>query len=773
MTGDTTWTVTKTDTAPEALASATSVFTISNGYLSLKGNLLEYRPKPLPSTIVNGVYDLADMVAFIRPTKHERRYLDAEHFDEATPSPSVANLPNPLFVQVFVDGEEISFTRGEISGFRQDYDLRTGVYSYGYDYRDSRGRTTRIRMERFCDMTRVHRAAMRYWVTPLDYSGKITIRSGIDGTVVSNLMGDKQFKVTGHEVGGSACSLTSRTIDRGIWVETLVANVFDPAVEASGVVEDERVCLVAAADAAAGMSVTLDKCIVISTTEDARHGVTCRAKDELAEMLSQGFERAKAANEDWWRRTWERVDVQIEGDDLAQLYLRFCLFHLMSAAPRHTDKLSVPCKLLTGEYYQGNTFYDTDLYTEPFYLFTDPEIARHCLSYRWEGLVPGREIARSLGYEGAKFAWQAGPYGEECLGKWWRFTHTNIHIDGDVALSLMHYWLATGDIDFVAEKGIDILVESARFYASRARRDASGGYHLDDVAGPDEGHCESVDNFYTNLLARKTLSWAAGMLETLIRERPDDHGRVAWRLGISPEEPTRWRDVAQGLTFLYDPATKVYEQCVGFHQLAPIPPDLLENRQAWFVTVFPYQALNQPDVVMGMVLLPDEFPEDVRRANWEFYKNKSMNFSSMSFVINSLMAVDMGEMDYAYEQFLISAGEDLDEDLTGRRDTAEGLHGTASGGAWMAAVFGFGGFRITERGLSIRPRLPEQWRSLRYNAVVRGEVLSVEVDRSTVRVSVGSEKGVELDAVVAGKTLTLRSGQTYETAVDGGTAARE
>jgi len=755
------WTVEKTDTTPSALASANSVFTVSNGYLSLKGNLLEYRRGPLPTTIINGVYDVADMVAFIRPTKHERRYLDPEYFDDAVPSPSVANLPNPLYVQVFVDGEEISFTRGEVADFRQEYDLQAGVYSYTYVYRDSRARTTRIRMERLCDMSNVHRAAMRYSVTPLDYSGTIVFRTGIDGTVVSNLQGDKQFEVIGREVQDNSCILEARTLDRGIVVKAAAANVFSCPAQVRGTVEDERVYVTACVDAHAGRQITLHKYIVLSSSEDARHGVTCDVRDELGELTSLGFDRFRSEQAEWWRRTWDTADVRIDGDDLAQLYLRFCIFHLLSASPRHTDKLSVPCKLLTGEYYQGNTFYDTDLYIEPFYLFTNPEIARHCLNYRWEGLGPAREIARSLGYEGAKFAWQAGPYGEECLGKWWRFTHTNIHINGDVALSLIQYCLATGDMDFMAEKGVDILVESARFYAARARRDVDGRYHLDDVAGPDEGHCESTDNFYTNLLARKTLEWACDTLETLRSGRPSDYERTVRRLAVSPEEPEKWRAVARGLVFLFDPETKLYEQCEGFYRLKPIPADLLDNRRTWFVTVFPYQALNQPDVVMGMVMLPDEFPEDVRRANWRFYRDKSMNFSSMSFVINSLMAKDMGEMDYAYKQFLISAGEDLDEDLTGRRDTAEGLHGTASGGAWMAAVFGFGGLRLTQRGLSINPRLPEHWNSLDYKCVVRGELLCVHVEHSKVAVTVGTRKEVKIDAVIAGRQTTLTSGGVY------------
>ena len=369
MTDHSNWIVTKTDTAPKALAAAASVFTVANGYLSLKGNLLEYRSGPLPSTIINGVYDVADMVALIRPTKHERRYLDPEYFDDAAPSPSVANLPNPLYVQVLVDGEEISFTRGEITGFRQDCDLRAGVYSYGYDYRDTRGRTTRVRMERFCDMTNTHRAWLRYSITPLDYSAGISIRTGIDGTIVSNLQGDRQFEVVKSEVIGDRCFHRVRTLDRGIDVDVAVANLINTTSMVTHVIEDRRVYNTFAVAASAGKPIILDKCISISSSEDARHGVECDGRD-LSASVSLVFDRARADQADWWRQTWERVDVQIEGDDLAQLYLRFCLFHLMSAAPRHTDKLSVPCKLITGEYYQGNTFYDTDLYIEPFYLFT-------------------------------------------------------------------------------------------------------------------------------------------------------------------------------------------------------------------------------------------------------------------------------------------------------------------------------------------------------------------------------------------------------------------
>ncbi len=753
-----TWIVTKTETDSHSIGNANTVFTTANGYLSLKGSLLEDRSGTYPTTILAGVFDVADMIAFIRPTKHERRYLDPEFFDDAKPSPSVANLPDPLFIQVFVEGVELSFRRGNIDSFAQHYDMRTGLYTYEYILEQPNGRKTKISASRFADMSRVHTVAMRYSVTPINYSGRITIRSGIDGSVRSNLQKDRQFDVLEASGDDGKCFVHAKTLARGIDVNILVETVMQNPLRT--VVEHERVYSVFETNAEEGRTVTIDKHIAISSSEDVRHGVECDIQTELEESVSLGFDSALKRQEAAWRELWDRCDVQIEGDDLVQLYLRFCLFHLLSAAPRHTDKLTVPCKLLSGEHYQGTVFYDTDLYIEPFYLFTLPQVARHCLNYRWHGLKHGREIAKLLGYKGAKFAWQSGPYGEECLGRWWRFTHTNIHIDSDVAYSLMQYWLATGDTDFMAERGIDMLVESSRFYTSRAvLNSATGQYDLVNVSGPDEGHCESTNNFYTNLLAQKTLVWTNEMLETLRKIRPADFDSAISRLSIKEQEMNEWQKVADGLTFYFDTKTKIYEQCEGFHQLKPAPADLLEGRTAWFATVFPYQALNQPDVVMGMVLLRDEFKEDIMRANWDFYKDKSMNFSSMSFVINSIMAKEMGEMENAYRDFLISAGEDLDDELTGRRDTADGIHGTASGGAWMAAVFGFGGVRLSEQGLAINPRLPKHWKSLKFNLALQNALLSFEVTQNTVSVNVDADKATEISATIAGKPVILGTGE--------------
>jgi kojibiose phosphorylase len=761
-----TWRIVNTSPAPHTLGQWNSVATISNGYLGLKGNLAEQRDGYSPVTLIHGVYDELDMFSQIRASNEPRRYLDPRYFDSAGKSPAVANLPDPLFMQVFVGEREVTLGRGEVGSFAQVLDLQTGVYRYSFDYRDGAGHTTRIEMERFAALRHAHRVFMRYTITPLDHHAAIRVHSGISGRVRSNTTGERQFRVS--ELWAwppERCRLTAHTPARQHDVRLGVLNTLQggPPSEMAGVAEHDAVYTRYSFHMPTPVvPIVLERCVVLVSTEDLRHGAVADLEAELDAAAAQGFAAALAEQRAAWDALWQRCDVQIDGDDPAQLGLRFCLYHLLAAAPRFSDRLSVPVKLLTGEYYQGNTFYDTDLYIVPFYTFTQPELARTCLSFRYEGLRPGREIARPLGYDGAKFAWQAGPQGEECLGRWWRFTHTNIHINADVAYAVVQYYRATGDERFLAERGIDLLVETARFFASRAVYDAARDrYDLHDVAGPDEGHCESTNNFYTNCLAIRNLRWAADLLGHLATADPPAHAAALRRLAFQSDEPEKWRHVADRLTLLFDPQTLLYEQCAGFYGLKPLPPDLLEDRKVWFATVAPYQALNQPDVVMGLLLLRDEFPLDVRRANWEYYKDKSLNFSSMSFAINALMAADLGLLDEAYKNFIITTGVDLDEALTGRKDTYAGIHGTACGGAWLAAIFGFGGVHLSDQGLSIRPNLPPRWNSLRFNLALRGVVVNVAIDREQVVLQVGHERKIQIPATVAGQSLTLKTGETY------------
>jgi kojibiose phosphorylase len=751
-----TWTITNIKHDAQSLAHFNSVFTCANGYLAVKGNLSGTRDGPCPVTLINGVYDELDMLSGIGESAQPRPWLDPQHFADAPNRPAIANLPNPLSLRIFVAGRELLISQNTVRSFEQTLNLKSGVY---------RCRTTHesgltIETTRFASLAHPHRIFMRVVVTPNVEVGPIRVLSGISTAVRSNEVAERQSKIERMNVDDTrgVCLLDVRTGARRIDVRMGVAHIVQSTqrYKSRAIVESDAVCM--EYEFAGDGPFTIERFAAATCSEDGRHGVEAALSGELDAATHQGFDAALEEHAAEWRALWERTDVQIDGDDDAQRAIRFCIYHLLASAPRFTDKLSVPVKLLTGEYYQGNTFWDTDLYILPFYVFAAPEIARSCLNFRVEGLEPGREIARKLGCQGAKLAWQAGPYGEECLGNWYRFTRTNIHINADAVYALVQYVRASGDETFLIERGIDVLVESARFYVSRAAYDESrDAYDIHHVAGPDEAHCDSTNNFYTNYLVKRTLIWAAEQVERL--RQGDAVGGIEQRLKLEPDEPTRWRHVADRLTLLFDPKTRLYEQCEGFFELPPPPADVLADRKDWFVPLHAYKAMNQPDVVMAMMLFRDDFDADVLRANWEFYKKRSMNFSSMSYPVNAIMAAEMGEMDEAYRNFMIAAGMDLDPSLTDRNDTHAGLHGTAMGGAWMAAVFGFGGVRLTESGLRIEPKLPEKWQALRFALTLRGALLNVCIDRDHVTLSVKDGRAIDLPITVAGQSVTLTADQ--------------
>lgn len=765
-----TWRVEKHGWHPDRLPQHNSIFTICNGYWALKGLLLEDRGAILPTTIVNGVYDLCNMFATIPPSKEKRWYLEEDHFDKGAPSPSVANLPSPVHVRAFVDGVELCVQRGVIEDFTQALDLRDAVYTYSYVYTDEHGRRTRIEMARFCDATAWHVAHLRYTLTPLNYSARLRLVSGIDGAVRSNVVGDVQLDVTGMRLlPRRGCLLAARTRDRRIDVQVAIRNAVSVKnARRRALLESARIAEEFDIRLTQGVPVTLEKQMVICTSEDARHGVDADVTAELAHAARRGFTSALRAHSDQWRTWWQRADVVISGDDLAQLYLRFCLHHLIAAAPKHTDKLSVPVKLLTGEYYQGNTFYDTDTYIVPFYTHVMPQWSRACLRWRHLGLEPARAIARAQGYRGAKFAWQAGPYGEECLGQWWRFIHSNIHINADVVYALLQYAEVTGDTDFLLGVGLEILVETARFYTSRAEYDAANDcYHLHGVAGPDEGHCTSTDNFYTNYLAQQSLLAAAALVEQHGAQSTKNVDCNRHALSIDPSEIAQWREVGHKLRFLFDPRTRIYEQYDGFYQLEDVSDDFFarrRDRKEWFAPVRRYQAIHQPDVTMAMLLYRHQFADDVFAANHRFYYPRTMNFSSMSYGLNAMACKEVGDMDGARENFLITAGMDIDEELTGRGDTAFGMHGTACGGAWLAVVPGFVGAAVRDGCLYLKPRLPKGWQAVTFTLVLCGTPYRLCVTHDAVEITAEDAASPRLPVEIWGRRVECWDGATLRVA---------
>ncbi|MFN0070928.1 MAG: glycosyl hydrolase family 65 protein, partial [Chloroflexota bacterium] len=476
-----------------------------------------------------------------------------------------------------------------------------------------------------------------------------------------------------------------------------------------------------------------------------------------------GMEPAMPADELWrrheqaWRERWAQADVTIDGPVADQAAVRFAAYHLIGAADPSNPHVSIGARGLTGEAYRGHVFWDTEMYLLPFYSLTQPPAARSLLMYRFHTLDAARAKARSLGFRGALYAWEAADTGEETTPEqvigfdgqivpiWTgRLAH---HISADIAYAVLHYWWITADDQFMQDAGAEIVIETARFWASRATREGDGLYHMRDVVGPDEYHERVDDNAYTIGLAQWTLRESSRLVERLQGEFPVAFGALQEKLGLQPEESGQWLQVADGLCIRQDELTGVIEQFEGFHALDPIdlasyeprvvPMDVLLGRERTRGA----KVIKQPDVLMLLYLLPEVFGSDALAANFKYYDPLTGHGSSLSPGIHAAISARLGGTDQAYRYFQQAAAIDLDDRMG---NAAGGVHMAAQGSVWQAAVMGFGGAQPGANELRVHPRLPDAWATLTFPLQWRGRSLRFAANGDDQSLSVGLESGAPL-----------------------------
>lgn len=472
---------------------------------------------------------------------------------------------------------------------------------------------------------------------------------------------------------------------------------------------------------------------------------------------AEGFDRLLGEHRAAWATRWEDADIEIDGDPDLQLAVRFSLFHLMGSAADEGEA-AVGARGLTGPGYRGHVFWDADTFVLPFFAATHPASARAMLEYRIRRLDVALERARREGLRGARFPWESARTGEDVTPRWVRDRAGRVvpirtgqleeHIVGQVALAACTYVDWTGDEAFAAGPGLRLLVETARWWASSARRAPDGRAHLFGVIGPDEYHEPVDDNAFTNVLARWNLTRAAAEVE----ERGADD------LGVGAEEVAAWRDLAGALVDGYDPSTGVYEEFARFFDLEPlliaevaprrpIVADLLLGRDR----VMAAQVVKQADVLMLHHLLPEEVVPGSLEPNLRYYEPRTAHGSSLSPAIHAALFARVRDHDRALEALHLAARIDLD-DLT--LTTASGLHVATMGGLWQALVYGFAGLRPRAGHLAVDPRLPPAWSGLGVRVRFLGRRVQVRIEHDRLHLVADGPVGIEVD----GRTYTVEPG---------------
>ncbi|MBC2595217.1 glycoside hydrolase family 65 protein [Ruficoccus amylovorans] len=735
-------------------------FLIGNGYLGLRGTLEEHGPAELAACTISGLYDR-----------------DGDKWREPV------NAPAAFGVKVSANGEACSTLTASIVSHRQWLELDKAVHYRQTRLRLSGGNEITLASSRFLSLENKHLGVLRFSVNTQE-DCELLIETGIDGDIWDingpHLKDFRAAQIEGMltldaQTGELAIPVTTAAVVHG---EKLPAPEF--AAGPQSVYHRYRL------QARAGDTFTFTKYIGLHTGADTE-APAASAADTVTNAATTGYESLLESHVRCWEKRWRNSDVRIEGDEDAQLALRYSIYHLLIACPTD-DRASIPARGLSGQVYKGAIFWDTEIFMLPFFDHTQPELARHLVNYRYHTLDGARRKAAEYGFRGAYYAWESQETGDDACTLFnitdvltnrpmrTYFRDKQVHISADVALAVWRHATLTGDLDVLTDGGAEVILECARFFYSYAwYKPERDRYEILDVDGPDEYHERVNNNAFTSVMARATLDIALKAVELLERERPDFCAALIERLGFAEDLP-RLADMRDKLFIpAPDARTRVIEQFSDYFKLEDSTPAALKERlldpnEYWGGAngvATSTQVIKQADVVLMLHLFSGSYDAATKAANWDYYEPRTEHGSSLSPCVYALLAAELGRTEWAYKYFLRTATIDL----TGKSKQfvgplyIGGTHPAANGGAWMAAVLGFGGLRTGEGDVvCIAPRLPSAWTGLSFRFCRRGQWFTVSVTTDEISVSADPVNTAQQDFNLDGTPRSCSPGETVKAA---------
>ncbi|HJR89402.1 MAG TPA: glycosyl hydrolase family 65 protein [Aeromicrobium sp.] len=747
------------------LGTTETLFAVANGYLGMRGNVEEGRDSHTHGTFINGFHETW-------PIQHAE-----EAYGFARIGQTIVNVPDAKVIRLYVDDEPLLLPVADLAEYERRLDFRTGVYSREILWRTPAGKSVRIRSTRMVSLTERHLAVMTFEVTLLDGSAPVAISSQI----LNRQDGEDEYHVAAKAMGEGAdprqaermrrrvlepivnrgnaesgrVELGYRAVDSGMTLAVAADHIFatENIYEWSVQTDDDLAKVVYRVDAEPGVPITLTKYVAYHTSRGVPpRELLDRCGRTLSRALRSGVDRLRSDQADWLESFWDCSDATIESDDAlqqAQLQqaLHWNLFQMAQASAR-AEGAGIPAKGVTGSGYGGHYFWDTEIYVLPFLTYTRPSAARAALRFRHQLLEAARRRAGELSQSGALFPWRT-INGEEASAYYAAGT-AQYHINADIAYALAQYVAATGDRDFLMRAGVDVLVETARMWADLGFWQDSE-FHIHGVTGPDEYTTVVNDNLFTNVMARFNLTQAARAVRELAQIDGPEYDAVLDRLSLDAEEIAEWERAAEAMAIPFDDFLGIHPQDSHFLErevwdLANTPltkrPLLLHYHP---LVIYRFQVLKQADVVLALFLQGELFTAEQKRADFEYYDPITTGDSTLSAVVQSIMAAEVGYSDLARRYFINALFVDLADR---HHNTTDGVHVASAGGVWSALVYGFGGFRDHGGRFSFDPRLPEDWTAITFRLTIEGTKVRVTLRQREMEFVV--ESGEKVDFEVRG-----------------------
>jgi len=693
-----------------------TILTLANGKIGVRGEL---ELIPIDScTLISGVY--SDVPIFHR---------------------DIVCLPRTVGVYIIVDGTPLNLV-DEGFELKRTLDIRTGVVKTKLTW--SKGKSLIYESTRLVHKVRKNIIAVNSRIRPQGFQGEITLILPLEFASSNPLppgnISIKHYRICKVKECDDTIVTDIETLDDKYGITIALKSVTNTQCKRQIIRFPHSIGEALSFKVMGDNVYEVTKFIsIVSSRDDPYYHE--KALRELQSAIQLGWDNLYREHAEWWRNAWNKLNLHVDGDEGVERALYFNAFHLLQLGDEDSEYCMIPARGLHGVGYRGHIFWDADIYTLPFYTLVNPVIARKMLTYRYRLLKAARKMAKERGYRGAMYPWEAADVDYDVTPdkvpldiKWEKWIkiwtgEEEQHITADIAYAVDFYYQYTLDDEFMEKYGLEIIFETARFWACRVEYDKDRGkYVIRRVTGPDEYHVHVDNNFYTNIMAKWNLLLGVKYYN-LALER-NEWKKIVSKLGVSKREVETWCTIASKI---YIPCSSdgLYEQFEGYSNLEDYTinsleclgqeclPESVRNR------LEKTKIIKQADVVMAFHLLGDLFRKEDMLRNFNYYLPRTTHESSLSLSIYASVAARLGLTSLAYKLFKKAVNIDL-QDIYG--NTRDGIHVASAGGAWCSFLFGFLGLKVHNDNLTLDPKIPKHWRKVSINVVFRGELKNIKVE---------------------------------------------
>ncbi|MEM9820793.1 MAG: family 65 glycosyl hydrolase domain-containing protein [Bacteroidota bacterium] len=724
-----------------------SIFSLGNGRMGHRANFEEqYSGESLQGHYVAGIY---------YPDKTRVGWWKngyPEYFAK------VLNAPSWIGIDIQLDGEVLDLATCEVTDFVRTLNMKEGYLERSFTARTVGGKIVKVQAKRFCSIVDDEVGAIRYAITPVNFSGTMHIGFYLDADIDNSdaNYGEKFWNVLDlqHQLNsGQITAETKKTkfqVCTGMQFEIQQGGEAKP-MDGKWLVKEKYLACQFDSPCRDLEEIVLYKyAAVLSSENHSTEALSSNCQQALTRALEKGYDQLLKEQKEAWARKWQMSDILIEGDIAAQQGIRFNIFQLNQTYTGEDARLNIGPKGFTGEKYGGSTYWDTEAYCLPFYLATaDQHVAKNLLIYRYKHLQKAIENAAKLGFkDGAALYPMVTMNGEECHNEW-EITFEEVHRNGAIAFAIYDYIRYTGDWQHLVDYGLEVLIAISRFWAQRVHfSEAKQQYVMHGVTGPNEYENNVNNNWYTSTIALWCLEFTQRSIDYVKAQAPDQYLNLKDKIKFyETTETNQWKKIQNNLFLPIDEERGIFLQQEGYldkEQLlaADIPEAETPIWQNWsWDRILRSPFIKQADVLQGLYLLEDRFDEATIRRNYAYYEPRTVHESSLSPCVHTILAAKLGDKEKAYQLYLRTARLDLDDY---NNDTEDGCHITSMAGTWMAVVKGFGGMRNSEAMLHFNPCLPEQWTAYAFKVKYRGALLEIKVGQEQTQIINHSDRVISV-----------------------------